>query len=430
MQSKIIMIEKLIKQLNKHNLDGYKIIQVDRESFQLFFVHDKVETIRNANSTDININVYVKHDGLLGDASFVVYPSHSEDEIDNLINDAKQKALSLGNKPYELIKNQKASFKNDPFIEGKSLREVAEEIVDAIFQVKGNDGATLNATEIFVNKITNRVVNSEGTDKSSVSYTGMIETIPTFNFKDESVEIYAQKNFNTFDKDNIKEYIKSQLFEVEARAKAKKIELDKNIKVTLRSEELATVLSQYVYQLNYQSLYTHSNVLNKGDKIQDSDDADKLTITLSGNVKGCSYSANYDSDGSNLVDRVIIKDGEVVNFFGGSRFAQYVNEENTGNLQIMQLNCGNLTKDDLKNECYLECLQFSGIQSDLLNDYVGGEVRLAILHKDGKDIPVTGFSISGKLSEVLNSIKLSKEITKDPRYSGPKFAMLDKFSVL
>ena len=72
----------------------------------------------------------------------------------------------------------------------------------------------------------------------------------------------------------------------------------------------------------------------------------------------------------------------------------------------------------------------SGIQADLFNDYVGGEVRLAILHKDGKSIPVTGFSISGKLSEVINSVKFSKKRCKEPNYFGPEFAYFSNFHIL
>lgn len=424
------MIERLKKLLKQEQVDSYKILQTKKESFQLFFVHTKVETVRCADSSNIEVEVYIKHDDALGDASFVIYPTQSDEEILLKIRQAKEKAMSISNQPYKLVSESTGSYENEKLISGKSLKEVAFELADAIFEVKGNEGSALNATEIFINKKQSRVVNSDGVDKSSISYTGMIETIPTFNKKDESVETYAQRNFNTYNRKELQEYISSLLKEVEARANATKITLDPKLDVTIKAEEIETVLNVYLRQLNYASLYTKSNVLKKGDKIQTSKDADLLTISACGNVKGCSNSAYFDEDGSEYNEQVLIKDGEVVNFFGGNRYSQYVNEKNTGNLRIIKLNTGKLEKKDLVNDTYLECLQFSGIQSDLLNDYIGGEVRLAILHKDGKEIPVTGFSISGKLSDALNSIKLSKEVATEPNYCGPKFVLLKNLTIL
>lgn len=426
------MIERIKKLLKQQNIDTYQINVLDKESFQLYFVHEKVETIRKVVFTDISVNLFIHKDGKIGGSKFVLYSTSSDEEIKEKIKEASTKALSTLNEPHELVKGDKPlEFISEPFIKGKELKEVAEEIATTIFNTpKSNKNATLNATEIFINKYVNHIVNSNNLDKCETFYTGMIETIPTFNKKDESVEIYAQKNFNTFDKDELTKYIQEQLFEVEARANATKEELPSKLAVVLRSEEIASILRNYQYDLSYSSLYAHANMLKKGDRIQNEDAPNKITLSVCGNIKGCSLSSNFDEDGSEYKDRTIIKDGEVVSFYGPNRFAQYLKEENTGNLKICKLEPGNLTKDDLNGKEYLECLQFSGIQSDILNNYVGGEVRLAIYHKDGKAIPVTGFSISAKLSDVLNTIRLSKEITHDPVYCGPKFALFDGFTIL
>ena len=77
----------------------------------------------------------------------------------------------------------------------------------------------------------------------------------------------------------------------------------------------------------------------------------------------------------------------------------------------------------------LEVLSMSGLQVDSYNDYIGGEVRLAN-YNDGNTItPVTGISITGKLSEVLNSIRLSKNIAVHDRYVGPEKAILSGMKI-
>ena len=47
-----------------------------------------------------------------------------------------------------------------------------------------------------------------------------------------------------------------------------------------------------------------------------------------------------------------------------------------------------------------------------------------------KKIPVTGISMSGKLSDVLNSIRLSEKITVKDNYQGPEKALLIKLSII
>ena len=71
----------------------------------------------------------------------------------------------------------------------------------------------------------------------------------------------------------------------------------------------------------------------------------------------------------------------------------------------------------------------SGLQVDFFTDYIGGEVRLAYYH-DGKICrAVTGISISGKLSQVLRTIRLSKETTVYDSYVGPRQAVLQEMKI-
>jgi len=71
----------------------------------------------------------------------------------------------------------------------------------------------------------------------------------------------------------------------------------------------------------------------------------------------------------------------------------------------------------------------SGLQVDFYSDYIGGEVRLAYYHAGGKVVPVTGISISGKLSQVLESIRFSMETTVAGGYNGPKMALVQDMKI-
>ena len=71
----------------------------------------------------------------------------------------------------------------------------------------------------------------------------------------------------------------------------------------------------------------------------------------------------------------------------------------------------------------------SGIQVDAYQNYLGGEVRLA-LYFDGKDIiPVSGSSFSANLQEALDNMSLSKEVANINHYSGAKYALIKDVTV-
>ena len=107
--------------------------------------------------------------------------------------------------------------------------------------------------------------------------------------------------------------------------------------------------------------------------------------------------------------------------------ASYLNMKETGDLKCAKLRGGSL--DINKLDKYIEIVSMSGLQTDLRNDYIGGEVRLAILHDGNKEIPITGFSISGSLKENLNNLQLSNNIVRVDRYEGPDLLKLSKISI-
>ena len=151
---------------------------------------------------------------------------------------------------------------------------------------------------------------------------------------------------------------------------------------------------------------------------------------MKGQLTGSVASSLFDVDGTTLVDTKVIEDGVAVSYFGGHRFAQYLDKKATGMLSCYHVECGTLTDEQLNSAPYFECVSMSGLQLDIYNDYIGGEVRLAYYFDGEKKIPVTGISISGKLSEALNSIKLSDTLTQTGRYLGPKLAVFDGIEIV
>ena len=96
-------MKQVIELLEKNTqVSDYKINLKQKESYELFFVKGKLETTRRTNTCDKEITVYVNHGEYKGDASFIIYPSTSLEEIEARIEEAVGKALLIENQMYEL----------------------------------------------------------------------------------------------------------------------------------------------------------------------------------------------------------------------------------------------------------------------------------------------------------------------------------------
>lgn len=422
----MINIEKL---LNEAKLDAWKINSTVTESYELFFVHSKLETVRATDTDNVNVTVFVDHDGKRGHASFKLYASTTADEARAKIADAASKAMLISNEYYSIPSNETLDGVIESNFTAYEPRDLAAGMAKAVFGADMLSDGSVNALEIFINKLTVSVKNSCGIDKKQTKYSAMIEAIPTWN-EGESVELYEAINVSDFDEKAIKEEIEAKMREVRDRGRAKAPEAKLTCPVLLPAEELSQLFGSFAWDLDYSTVYSHSNPFSEGDLIQKAPIGDLIDITMKGRIEGSVASSLFDIDGTDLIDTKIIEGGKVCAYFGTHRFAQYLGKPATGALACYEVGAGSLTDEALASEPYFECVSMSGLQVDVFNDYIGGEVRLAYYFDGEKKLPVTGISISGKLSDALNSIRLSSCVKQCGRYLGPKYALLEGIEIV
>ena len=424
------MTERIINLLKADSgVTDYRINTVKTESNELFFVHRQLETVRSTDTTDVKVAVFVAHDGKLGDATFSVYSSYTDEKIKEEIEAAKKKAALIDNEPYALPENERESFESDSNFKDFKPHELAAKIADAAFASDCYDGGSINALEIFIYKDTVTVKNSRGIDKTETKYRAMIEAIPTWN-GGESVELYECYNFTEYDREAIVSEIDKKMREVRDRYEAKKPEGKLTCNVVLDAPELSQLLENLAYELGFASVYNHSNAFSRGDEIQKAPTGDKLNITMRGKMRGSVSSSAFDGDGVTTKDAQIIKDGKAIAYFGSARYASYLGEAPTGNLRCLSAEVGTLSDKEMRATPYFRCASMSGLQVDIYNDYIGGEVRLAYYFDGEREIPLTGISISGKLSEALSEMRLSENETVYESYRGPAHALFTNIEIV
>ncbi len=423
------VIQRLLEQNSE--LSGWRINETARTSYELFFVHRKLETVRATDTVSTNVTVYVDHDGKKGDSSFAVSTAMTENDIKQKIETAVRRAKLVFNEPYELPEGGEETAELPSNMKDQDPKELGKQIADAVFAADTVPGGSINACEIFLYRDNLRVVNSRGVNKTQQKHWVMIEAIPTFTEKEESVELYEDHRFTDFDPAKVTAEIARRMAEARDRFTAKKPQAPLEINVLLRPHEITDLLSELTGDLDYGTVYMHANLHKIGDDLQEGGDGDKLTVTMKAQVPGSEESAFFDMDGAAFTDTCVIRDGVAAANYGSSRFGQYLGvEKPTGDLPCIHAEAGTLTQADMKKAPYLECASLSGLQLDLYNDYIGGEIRLAYYFDGEKTVPVTGISMSGKLSAVLASLRLSDRIVTEGAYEGPRYLMLKGMTVL
>lgn len=423
------VIQRLLEQNN--DLSGWRVNETATKSYELFFVHRKLETVRATDTVTTNVTVYVDHDGKKGDSSFAVSTAMTESDIKQKIETAVRRAKLVYNEPYELPEGGEETAELPSNMKDRDPKELGQQIADAVFAADTVPGGSINACEIFLYRDTVRVINSRGIDKTQQKHWVMIEAIPTFTEGTESVELYEDYRFTEFDPDKVTAEISRRMTEARDRFTAKKPAVLMEVNVLLRPHEIAELLFELTDDLNYGTVYMHANLHKTGDDLQANGDGDKLTVTMKAQISGSEESAFFDADGAAFTDTCVIRDGVAAASFGSSRFGQYLGvEKPTGDLPCIEAEAGTLTEADMKKAPYLECASLSGLQLDLYNDYIGGEIRLAYYFDGEKTVPVTGISMSGKLSAALASLRLADSTVTDGAYEGPRYLMIKGMTVL
>ncbi len=410
-------------------VSDYKINSHRVDSYELYFVKGKLETVRSATVREHEVTVYVDHEEFRGENQFLIYPYTTEEDLPGMIDEAVNKALLINNKHFTLPENEKGSYDVESNFRTFHIPDLAAAIAQAVFEANTVENASLNSVEIFINEHYDILFNSRGVHKEQRYFDAMLETIPTYNGEQESVELYHQYNFSSFDRDTVVREVRDMLLAVKARYEAIKPDFAMDCPVILNKQEVSQIMRSIAGSLNFSSVYSRSNLFKKGDAIQEDPTGDKIGITMAGEVKGNIRSRKYDADGLSLKDQRIVDGGKAVNYYGSNRHGQYLGETPTGALQCMLADAGSVPSEAFAKGPYLEIISMSGLQVDFYSDYIGGEVRLAYYHNGETVVPVTGISVTGQVREVLNSIRLSSTTATYNGYTGPEKAILSGMKI-
>jgi len=422
------MIDRIKGILNEiDGITAWKIIEVSKTSEELFFIKKKLDMNRSIDIHIYDVTIYVEfeEDGksYLGQSRTEISATMTDEDIKAIFEDVKLGASFVKNQFYELVEpSEEASVIMDSSFSEGELMDYMPLLAKAVYGPDIHEAGGINSCEIFLNRHSNRFVNSKGINVSYTTYTSMVEVITEWNDGEEPVELYEFMNLGDYEPNLITEKVTGMIEQSKLRAHAKPAPTLSDMNVILSGEAVKEFLEYYVVKANAQSIYEKTSNFEIGQSVQGADiTGDQLQVELLPSLEGSSKSRPYDEDGFLLKPLTLIKDGVLQTYYGSKQYTYYLDIEPTGLLRNARFACGDMTYDRMKNEPYIELISFSNFQMNPLTGDFGGEVRLANYYDGEKIVAITGASISSNISVVQGNMKLSKEIMKIDNYEGPGF---------
>lgn len=428
------MKEKITSVLKKNDTDAWKLKIKRIEGAQGYYIQDHLEMMRAQDAVELELTVYkdFEEDGekYRGSMKIELFPSMTEDEVDEKIKVALKGAMSVKNKWYALSKKQEDSFSfQQPSynLDEKDVFDWVLMIGEDLFSQKIPEVA-FNATEIFISKNTFSFFNSEGVSYVWKDYSGLIEFVTSAAGVSEEVELFDIFTFSDYSKEWLVRKIENQISYTLDRVKAVQLPALNGIPVVLKGTALFEFFSYFRQKASARMIFDGMSDFKESNIIQEVH-GDPISIKLLPYLEGSPKNILVDMDGILPEPVIVIEKGRVKHIQADLQFGTYLGVKITGQSFNLEVKRGSMKKSDLEETSYLEAVEFSDFTMNAITGDFGGEIRLAY-YFDGKNrIPVTGGSVTGKITEVLDFIYLSEKTIVDTAYNGPDFIYLKNISI-
>lgn len=410
------MLQMISSVLKKEKIAVWRINKTESQRAELYFIRKELDIPRFAKINEYRVSLFrdFEENGkkYRGMTVFFVEEGQTEEQITAKVRNAYFAAKFVNNPYYELpapCDEKTKIFSSD--LSGLNLTEITNAFADAAFSVPSDEEAFLNSLEIFASRSIVTVVSSDGLNVSYENNKVFGEFV-TQCVHPVDVEQFRQFSYDRLATDALKELIASAIRDVRLRANASGMPKSGKCNILLTGENMKEFFNYYTMRGNAAVIFPGYSTWKKDECIQKAGTGEKLSIDL--------IATNpYSDDGIPMKDFSYIENGVLKKIFGPTRFMRYMNEEPTGIYGKINVKNGTVPFAQMIADGTLETVSFSDFQCDFFTGNFGGEMRLALLHQDGKTVPLSGGSVNAKLSDCEDKLIFSEERYEDSDYSGP-----------
>lgn len=397
---------KLVELLKNSQADDYLIRTTTTTSSEAFFIGQKLDMNRSKEVTHTMLTVYMdSEDGKFrGSASKEIHPSMNEQEMKESIDSLIYAASFVKNPMFPLVKDVEDEVSYEPI----DIHAQLVKLTKAMQAVKAKENEKVNSYEIFVNQQKKTIINSQGVHVSYGAVECEIEVVINVNEDGHEIELLKDMKFADKPAEEITQEVEDLFANGHDRLKAKPTKANQDMTVLLTGDDVPQFFDYFLAHTNAQYVFMGMSQAKLGEKIT-GEEADELTIKGVANLEGSNKNMPYDGNGLPVHDVTLFEKGICKSYYGILQHASYINLENPTAINNFTVDAGSVSLEDMKKKPYLEIKDFSAFVLDPVAGNFGGEIRLGYYFDGEKTVPVTGGSLSANFSEVLKSVRLSKE---------------------
>ena len=157
---------------------------------------------------------------------------------------------------------------------------------------------------------------------------------------------------------------------------------------------------------------------------------DPLTVWANRCIPFGTYSNRFDDEGLPAQRLELIHENELVAFAASQRYADYLDLPATGAFGCVEVPAGQMDASALLAEPYVEIIQFSWFNPDLVTGDFATEIRLGYLVENGVRKPFKGGQLIGNYLDALADIRWSAETGFFGSYLGPHTARFNDLKIV
>ncbi len=413
---------KIIKEkLRELGCDLWEITEQTVRGWEFYFIRHQLDQNRVTEVRTTQVTLYRPLEGdLLGSATGEISPTAGEAEVAKTLRDLWFQA--------SLVKNPAYSLHDAPVMSPEpvevNLEEISGNFIRTLAEIPETAGEDLNSYEIFVREITRHFQNANGVEYTCRYPSSMAEVIVNARQGDREIELYRAFHSGTCDGKKLAEEIKKAMEYGRDRLRTEPTPQLSGIPVLFSTDDSRAIYEYFIDRTNAALIYRKMSDWTIGTEV-----GCGLSVQGVPELENSSRNDPIDEEGALIRQRYLIRDGKVENIWGGRRFSQYLQVENSSMIHNFIVSGGISSEEELRRGDYLEIVEFSDFQVDPVSGDLAGEIRLGYLHQGGEVTIVSGGSVSGQMANAIPTMAFSKETEQYDCLVIPRITVLKGLNI-
>ena len=397
-------LDRLLGILKTSGADAWEVTDEQEKGWEFYLIRHALDQNRVKHLESFRVKVYKKFDDCLGSAEAPVAADADDAEMKRIVDGLCQDAAYVRNPCYTLNRPEAepaAGADAGPV----DLKAISGRFLKTVTTLPETDTEDLNSCEIFVSEIRRRFLNSEGVDVTVTCPSSMVEAVVNARREGHEIELYRMYQCGTCDADQLaRDLTETMRFGRDRLATVPTPALGK-ADLILTTDAACAVYEYFIYRLSAGMVYTGVSDWKIGDAVAPAE----MTVRTAAFLPNSSKNGAYDSEGARIRDVALIDGGKAVRYWGRRQFSQYLGLQDSFIANNFDVSGGSASAQELREDSWLEVVEFSDFQVDDITGDIAGEIRLGYLHRDGQTVCVSGGSVSGSMGDLVKGMRFSKE---------------------